>query len=40
MPPESLPRALRHVWLALKPLDVPMAVMGGIAMATFSLPAQ
>ena len=35
MPPESLLATLRHVWLALKPLDIPMAVMGGIALATW-----
>jgi hypothetical protein len=35
MPPEAILRALRQVWLALKPLDTPMAVMGGIALATW-----
>jgi hypothetical protein len=35
MPPDAILRTLRHVWLALKPLDIPMAVMGGIALATW-----
>jgi hypothetical protein len=35
MPRESLLRALRHIWLALEPLNIPMAVMGGLAMATW-----
>jgi hypothetical protein len=33
MPAEAVLRALRHVWLTLEPLDLPMAVMGGIALA-------
>jgi hypothetical protein len=35
MPAEATMRALRHVWLALKPLDIPMAVMGGLALAAW-----
>ena len=35
MPGDAVLRALRHVWLTLEPLDLPMAVMGGIAMATW-----
>jgi len=33
MPAEPLLRALRHVWVTLEPLGLPMAVMGGIAVA-------
>ena len=35
MPADAVVRALRHVWLSLKPLDVPVAVMGGIALAAW-----
>jgi hypothetical protein len=35
MPAEAVIRALRHVWLTLEPLKVPMAVMGGLALATW-----
>jgi len=35
MPADAVLRALRHVWLTLEPLERPMAVMGGIAMATW-----
>jgi hypothetical protein len=35
MAPDSLLRALRHVWLTLEPLGLPMAVMGGLALATW-----
>jgi len=35
MPAEALLRALRQVWLALKPLDVSMAVAGGLALASW-----
>jgi hypothetical protein len=28
-------RALKHVWVALQPLNLPMAVMGGIAVAAW-----
>jgi len=35
MPAEAVIRALRHVWLSLEPLDVPVAVMGGLALATW-----
>ena len=37
MPPEATVRTLRHVWLALKPLDIPMAVMGGLALAAWKM---
>jgi len=33
--PETMLQALQHVWLSLKPLDIPMALMGGIALATW-----
>ena len=32
---EAVLRALRHVWLVLKSLDVPAAVAGGLAMAAW-----
>lgn len=32
---EAILRALRHVWLVLRSLDVPAAVVGGIAMAAW-----
>jgi len=35
MPAEAVLRALRHVWLTLKPLDIPVAAMGGIALAAW-----
>jgi len=35
MPAETVLHALRHVWLTLKPLEMPMAVMGGIALAVW-----
>jgi hypothetical protein len=35
MPAEAVLRALRHVWLTLEPLGMPMAVVGGIALATW-----
>jgi hypothetical protein len=35
MNPDAVVRTLRHVWLTLQPLNVPMAVLGGIAMATW-----
>jgi hypothetical protein len=37
MPAEAVLRALRHVWATLRPLDIPMAVMGGIALATWKV---
>ena len=37
MPADAVLRALRHVWLTLEPLDLPMAVMGGIALATWKI---
>ncbi len=33
--PESMLRTLRHIWLALAPLNIPMALMGGIALSTW-----
>lgn len=35
MPAEILLRALDHVWKTLAPLNVPMAVMGGIALSVW-----
>ncbi len=35
MPSEALLKALRHVWLTLRRLNVPTAVMGGIALAAW-----
>ena len=35
MPAEAVLRALRHVWLTLEPLELPMAVVGGIALAAW-----
>lgn len=35
MPAEAVLRSLRHVWLTLEPLKLPMAVTGGIALATW-----
>ena len=35
MPAEAVLRSLRHVWLTLQPLNLPMAVMGGLALATW-----
>lgn len=35
MPAEALLIALRHVWLTLTPLQMPMALMGGLALATW-----
>jgi hypothetical protein len=35
MPPKAILAALRHVWLTLKPLDIPMAILGGIALAAW-----
>jgi len=35
MHPEAVLQSLRHVWLALDPLKAPMAVMGGLALATW-----
>ena len=35
MPPEAVLTALRHVWLTLQPLGLPMAVMGGLALAAW-----
>lgn len=32
---EAVLRSLRHVWLTLEPLGLPMAVIGGIALATW-----
>lgn len=38
MHPEAVLLALRHVWLTLRPLEVPMAVMGGLAMSAWKYP--
>jgi hypothetical protein len=35
MPPEAILRALRHVWLTLTPLRIPVALMGGLALASW-----
>ncbi|NQU21122.1 MAG: hypothetical protein HQ567_07550 [Candidatus Nealsonbacteria bacterium] len=35
MPSDALLKALRHVWLTLHRLNVPAAVMGGIALAAW-----
>ncbi len=35
MSPDAVVRTLRHVWLTLQPLGVPMAVLGGIGMAAW-----
>jgi hypothetical protein len=35
MPAEAIVRALRHVWRTLEPLGIPMAVMGGLALAAW-----
>ena len=35
MPADAVLRTLRHVWLTLRPLNVPVAVMGGLALAAW-----
>ncbi len=35
MPADAVLVALRHVWLTLKPLQIPVAVMGGLALAAW-----
>jgi hypothetical protein len=35
MPAELVLQTLQHVWRTLKPLDVPMAVIGGLALAAW-----
>ena len=35
MAAEVLLKALKHVWVSLEPLQVPMAVMGGLALAAW-----
>ena len=35
MPAEVVVRSLRHVWKTLQPLKLPMAVVGGLALATW-----
>ena len=35
MPGELVLQTLQHVWRTLKPLDVPMAVIGGLALAAW-----
>ncbi len=36
MAAEALLKALKHVWLTLEPLNAPMALMGGLALAAWS----
>jgi hypothetical protein len=35
MPGEIVLQSLRHVWQTLRPLDIPMAVVGGLALAAW-----
>ncbi len=35
MPSEIVLQVLRHLWATLKPLDIPLALVGGIALATW-----
>lgn len=35
MPAEAVVRSLRHAWQTLQPLKLPMAVVGGLALATW-----
>lgn len=35
MPPEAILATLRHMWRVLEPLNVPVALMGGLALATW-----
>lgn len=35
MAAEAVLKALKHVWVSLQPLQVPMAVMGGLALAAW-----
>lgn len=35
VPGEQIFDALRHVWRTLAPLNVPMAIIGGLALATW-----
>src|SRR5262249_37951134 len=35
MPGENLLKALDHVWNALAPLNIPMAIMGGLAVSVY-----
>ena len=36
MPGEGILTTLRHAWLALEPLQLPMAVMGGLALSAWN----
>src|SRR6476659_10564230 len=36
MPGEGVLQTLRHAWFALEPLNVPMAVIGGIALSAWN----
>jgi hypothetical protein len=36
MPSEGVLAALRHAWLALEPLNLPMAVIGGVALSAWN----
>jgi hypothetical protein len=35
MPGEIVLQSLRHVWQTLRPMDIPMAVVGGLALAAW-----
>jgi Nucleotidyl transferase AbiEii toxin, Type IV TA system len=35
MPTEGIVAALRHAWLALEPLELPMAIIGGVALSAW-----
>ncbi len=36
MPGEGILVTLRHAWLALEPLNLPMAVVGGVALSAWN----
>jgi hypothetical protein len=38
MHPDAILRALRHVWVTLEPIGIPMAVIGGLALAAWKHP--
>jgi Nucleotidyl transferase AbiEii toxin, Type IV TA system len=38
MPPEAVLLALRHVWMTLDAMHIPMALMGGLAMSAWKHP--
>ena len=35
MPAEEVLRALRHIWISLEPLQLPRAIMGGVALSAW-----